>query len=241
VSTSEVGPLWRTYKRDAVPADRDRLVLHYSPLVKYVAGRVRSGLPASVDHADLVSDGIIGLIDAIEKFDADRGLLFQTYGIPRIRGAITDGLRAADWVPRSVREKIRDLNTALEALQRRLGRCPEDREVAVELGVSVQALHKIYDQASYTGVASIEDTEFDVAAPNVSPVFPGGDDNTPAGFMDAVGQLPQRDQIVIALYYWENFTLAEIGQVLQVSESRVCQLHGRATLAMRHQLVAASA
>ena len=241
MSTSEVAHLWRTYKRDAVPADRDRLVLHYSPPVKYVAGRVRSGLPGSVEQADLVSDGTIGLIDAIEKFDAGRGLLFATYGIPRIRGAITDGLRAADWVPRLVREQIRDLNRALEALQLRLGRHPEDREVALELGVSVQALHKIYGQASYTGVTSIEATECDIAAPHASPVFPGGDDNMPVGFMDAVGQLPERDQIVIALYYWENFTLAEIGQVLQVSESRVCQLHGRATLAMRHQLVAASA
>jgi RNA polymerase sigma factor for flagellar operon FliA len=241
VSTSEAGHLWRTYKRDAVPADRDRLVLHYSPLVKYVAGRVRSGLPASVEQADLVSDGTIGLIDAIEKFDAGRGLLFQTYAIPRIRGAITDGLRAADWVPRLVREQIRDLNRALDALQLRLGRYPEDREVAVELGVSLHVLHEIYGQASYTSVTSIEVTEFDVAAHDTLPVIPGGDDDMPAGLMDAVSQLPHRDQIVIALYYWENFTLAEIGQVLQVSESRVCQLHGRATLAMRRQLAASPA
>jgi len=212
-------------------------VLHYAPLVKYVAGRVRSGLPPSTEMSDLVSDGVIGLMDAIDKFDLNRGLQFQTYAVPRIRGAIIDGLRSSDWVPRSVRENIRAINAALAVLEARHGRVPKDREVAAELGVSVRELREMYSRTSYVNVLSIEATgPGDATTPHAVGELPGADDGVPEGFLEALGELPERDQIVVALYYWEHLTLAEIGQVLEVSESRVSQLHSRATLVLRHKL-----
>lgn len=216
---------------------RDRLVLQYAPLVKYVAGRIRSGLPPSVEMSDLVSDGVIGLMDAIDKFDLDRGLQFQTYAVPRIRGSIIDGLRSSDWVPRSVREKVRAINAALAVLESRLGRVPKDREVAAELGVSVRELRQMYSQTSYVSLLSIEANEpGDATTPHAVGELPGADDGVPEGFMAALRELPERDQIVVALYYWERLTLAEIGQVLKVSESRVSQLNSRATLVLRQKL-----
>ncbi|RYJ00270.1 MAG: sigma-70 family RNA polymerase sigma factor, partial [Actinomycetales bacterium] len=139
-----VDALWRRFKADGDRDARDRLVVHYSPLVKFVAGRVRSGLPASVDQNDLVSDGVLGLMDAVDKFEPERGLQFQTYAVTRIRGAIVDGLRGADWVPRSVRERIRDIDAAQTRLEARLGRTPTDEEVAAELELSIDELRKVY-------------------------------------------------------------------------------------------------
>ena len=156
METSEhsVDSLWQRFKETGDKDARDRLVLQYSPLVKYVAGRVRSGLPSSVDQNDLVSDGVIGLMDAIDKFDPGRGLQFQTYAVSRIRGAIVDGLRATDWVPRSVREKIRDIDNAQGRLERRLGRPPKDTEVAAELDITVAELRTMYTQTANTSVVS---------------------------------------------------------------------------------------
>ena len=232
-----VEQLWKSYKATGDKDARDRLVLQYSPLVKYVAGRVRSGLPASVDQADLVSDGVIGLMDAIDKFDLDRGLQFQTYAVPRIRGAIVDGLRASDWVPRSVREKIRDITAAQSRLEAKLGRAPDDSEVAEELGIPVAELRSTYSKISYTNMVSIDEMGFgDDNAPPATNELPHSDDDIPAGFLQAVRELPERDQVVVALYYWEGLTLAEIGQVLEVSESRISQLHSRATMTLRRKL-----
>jgi RNA polymerase sigma factor FliA len=233
-----VEQLWRAFKDHDEKDARDRLVVQYAPLVKFVAGRVRSGLPSFVEQADLVSDGVIGLMDAIDKFDPDRGLQFQTYAVPRIRGAIVDGLRASDWVPRSIREKLRDINAALATLERRLERSPEDHEVAAELGVSVKELQRMHSQTSYTSTVSIEGSEIGDAdmTPQAAAELPGADDGIPAGFLSAVRELPERDQVVIALYYWDRLTLSEIGQVLAVSESRVSQLHSRATMTLRHKL-----
>ena len=211
-------------------------MLQYSPLVKYVAGRVRSGLPSSVDQNDLVSDGVIGLMDAIDKFDPDRGLQFQTYAVSRIRGAIVDGLRASDWVPRSVREKVRDIDAAQVRLEAELGRPPTDREVAAELGLSVKELRKVYSQTAHTSVISFENV-LDEETPRATGGVPGETDDLPPGFLAAVRELAERDQVVVALYYWERLTLAEIGQVLGVTESRVSQLHSRATMSLRRKLL----
>jgi RNA polymerase sigma factor for flagellar operon FliA len=230
--------LWRSYKESGDQEARNRLVLQYSPLVKYVAGRVRSGLPASVDQNDLISDGVIGLMDAIDKFDHERGLQFQTYAVPRIRGAIVDGLRASDWVPRSVREKIRDIDAAQAKLERQLGRAPDDREVARELGVTTEDLRTTYGKIAYTNVASIDEMSFgdDSEPAGGRHTFADGDD-VPDGFLAAVHELPERDRVVVALYYWEGLTLAEIGQALGVTESRISQLHSRATMTLRRKLV----
>lgn len=232
----ELDDLWRRFKDTGDPEARDQLVLRFAPLVKYVVGRLRSGLPANVDSNDLTSDGVLGLLDAVTKFDPERGLQFQTYAVARIRGAIVDGLRSTDWVPRSVREKIRDINAAQATLERRLGRGPEDREVAEELGISVAELQHLYAETSYTNLLSLEAaTTGEDDAVRVDLDLPDAED-LPEGFLRAVRELPERDQIVIALYYWDRLTLAEIGQVLGVTESRVSQLHSRATLTLRRKL-----
>jgi RNA polymerase sigma factor for flagellar operon FliA len=237
LTDNPVDVLWRRFKQDGDREARDRLVVHYSPLVKFVAGRVRSGLPPAVEQADLVSDGVIGLMDAIDKFDPDRGLQFQTYAVTRIRGAMVDGLRATDWVPRSVREKIREIDAAQTKLERSLGRAPTDAEVAAELEMSVAELRRVYTQTAHTSVVSFETVVDDEDAPRATSDLPGADDDIPPGFLAAVRELPERDQVVVALYYWERLTLAEIGQVLGVTESRVSQLHSRATLALRRKLL----
>src|SRR5262245_11234811 len=170
-------------------------------------------------------------MDAIDKFDPARGLQFQTYAVTRIRGAIVDGLRSSDWVPRSVREKIRYVDAAQARLEASLGRTPEDAEVAAELGISVHDLRNIYSQAASASVVSFETVVEDEPPSTVAPPSGLGDgDDLPDGFLAAVRDLPERDQVVVALYYWERLTLAEIGQVLGVTESRVSQLHSRATM-----------
>jgi len=232
-----VEELWLRFRDTRDPAARDQLIVHYSPLVKFVAGRYRAGLPVWVEQDDLISDGVMGLIGAIEKFDPDRGLRFQTYAVPRIRGAIADGLRSSDWVPRSVREKLRDIDAATAALEHRLRRRPDESELAEELEISVWELRDRYSQGSYTTIASLETNGFtDDFAPRTADVL-DTDDPLPPGFLPAIRELPERDQIVMTLYYWERLSLAEIGLVLQVSESRISQLMTRATLELRRRLV----
>jgi RNA polymerase sigma factor FliA len=223
--------MWREYRATASPELRNRLVLQYAPLVKYVAGRVRSGLPQTVDPGDLVSEGIFGLMDAIEKFDLSRGLEFQTYAVPRIKGAMIDSLRAQDWVPRSVRDKIRAIEKAQATLQARLDRAPTEAEVAAELGISAHALRDLYAKVSFTSVTATEDLVIVDDAP--APGEAMEDDAVRALLLRHVRELRERDQVIVALYYYEGFTLAEIGRVLGVTESRVSQLHTRAVLALR--------
>jgi RNA polymerase sigma factor for flagellar operon FliA len=242
--------LWARYKAQGDRASRERLILHYAPLVKYVAGRVGVGLPASVDPADLVSNGMFGLIDAIEKYQPDRAIKFETYAVSRIRGAIIDELRSYDWVPRSVRQKARDVERAYQVLQARLERTPTDDEVADELGITVRALRQIFRQVSYVHVAALDellsiggdksdrvslgDTIPDERAED--PVSAYEVEETKEVLGMAVSGLPEREKIVISLYYYEGMTLAEIGQVLGVTESRACQLHTKAVMQLRAQL-----
>ncbi|WP_139977514.1 FliA/WhiG family RNA polymerase sigma factor [Nocardioides litoris] len=235
---SHVDELWRRYGETRSPEVRNQLVLQYSPLVKYVAGRVRSGLPQTVDSSDLVSEGVIGLMDAIERFEPERGWTFQTYAVPRIRGAIIDSIRAADWVPRSVRSKLREADAAQEALQVRLGRPPTPEEVAAEIGTTVQALRDLRDRASsVTHVEEDEVAALDDLAPAVDAALEDAD--TRRSLLAALATLPERDQVVIALYFFEGLTLGEIGQVLSVTESRVSQLRSRATASLRAGLAEA--
>jgi RNA polymerase sigma factor FliA len=240
VTESSVDELWTRYRAEPTIELRNRLVMQYSPLVKYVAGRLRTRLPDSVDYADLVSDGIIGLMEAIDRFDPARGLTFQTFAVPRIRGAMVDALRALDWVPRSVREKVRQVEQAQRVLEARLGRIPDDPEIAAELGISVPALRDLYAKVSFTSVGTLEDLELadDLSAAATHEIE---DDQAKAALLRVVGELPERDQILIALYYFEGLTLSEIGRVLGVSESRVSQLHSRATMVLRTKLSAIDA
>ncbi|MGQ0465222.1 MAG: FliA/WhiG family RNA polymerase sigma factor [Sporichthyaceae bacterium] len=227
----ETRELWQQYRATGSPALRNRLVMQYAPLVKYVAGRVRSGLPQTVDVADLVSEGVFGLMDAIEKFDLERGLEFQTYAVPRIRGAMIDALRAQDWVPRSVRDKIRAIEKAHQVLQVRLDRMPTEDEVAAELGIKVSELRDLYAKVSFTSVAATDDLV--VVDQSAAPGDALEDEAVRTVLLRHVRQLRERDQIIVALYYYEGFTLAEIGKVLGVTESRVSQLHTRAVLDLR--------
>jgi RNA polymerase sigma factor FliA len=222
-------------------------MLHYAPLVKYVAGRVGTGLPAHVDVADLVQSGIFGLADAIEKFEPERGLKFETYAMQRIRGAILDELRSQDWVPRSVRGRARDVERALERLGNQLQRTPTDAEIAAELQIGLRDLRDLYAQFQLTSVvaldelmvagrgdASLAETLPDETAED--PVARLVDQVNRRQLADAIAQLGSRDRVVVTLYYFENLTLAEIGRVLGVTESRVCQLHTRAVLRLRTKL-----
>lgn len=234
-TTVMIDDVWGHYQATRCPEIRNQLVLRYSPLVKYVAGRVRSGLPASVESADLVSEGIFGLMDAIEKFDPSRGWAFQTYAVPRIRGAIIDSIRAADWVPRSVRTQLRDLDKARTDLHGELDRDPTDEEVAARLQTTTKALRSLTGRPTQVGAACDEElAALSDLGPGLEEAFE--DASTRALLMDAVRDLPERDKVIIALYFFEGLTLAEIGEVLGVSESRVSQLRTRATKALRVRL-----
>ncbi len=244
--------LWRAYGERRDPALRERLVLHYAPLVKYVAGRVGTGLPAHVDAGDLVQSGIFGLVDAIDRFEPERGLKFETYAMQRIRGAILDDLRAQDWVPRSVRSRSREVERALERLEARLLRTASDAEVADELGLSVSDLRDLYTQLQLTSVVALDElVTVGRGGMSLAETLPDDSMPDPGAVMDgvesrrllaqAVSQLVERDRVVVTLYYFENLTLAEIGKVLGVTESRVCQLHTRAVLRLRTKLLDATA
>lgn len=234
--SEDLEQIWREFRATGDPGLRNRLVLQYAPLVKYVAGRLRTRMPDSVDQDDLVSDGVLGLMDAIERFEPARGLSFQTFAVPRIRGSIIDGMRSMDFVPRSVRDKLRLVHRAQVTLEERLGRAPEDTEVAREVGIPVQQLRDLSRQAN-SNHANLDD--FDLADELASAAdhhVEQGDVN--ASLMRVVDQLGERDQVIIALYYFEGLTLAEIGQVLGVTESRVSQVHRRATSTLRDKLLA---
>ncbi|HWA68141.1 MAG TPA: RNA polymerase sigma factor WhiG [Mycobacteriales bacterium] len=242
--------LWRDFKATGDQALRERLILHYSPLVKYVAGRVGVGLPPNIEQADLVSYGIFGLIDAIEKFDISRAIKFETYAISRIKGAIIDELRAIDWIPRSVRYKAREVEKAYAALESRLHRTPTEAEVAGELGIALDELHAIFSQVSFVNVIALDellnvggergdklslvDTLEDTKAEDPVAVFET--EETKYLLARAINTLPEREKIVVTLYYYEGLTLAEIGQVLGVTESRICQMHTKAVLQLRGKL-----
>lgn len=242
--------LWRTYKSTGDTRLREQLILHYSPLVKYVAGRVSVGLPANVEQADFVSSGVFGLIDAIEKFDPERAIKFETYAITRIRGAMIDELRALDWIPRSVRQKARAVERAYATLEASLRRTPSEPEVAAEMGIALEELHAVFSQLSLANVVALEDllhggveggdrlslvdTLEDTGADN--PVEVAEDRELRRLLARAINTLPEREKTVVTLYYYEGLTLAEIGQVLGVTESRVSQIHTKSVLQLRAKL-----
>jgi RNA polymerase sigma factor for flagellar operon FliA len=241
--------LWVEYKKSGERRLRDQLIVLYSPLVKYVAARVAVGLPQHVDGSDLVSYGIIGLIDAIDRFSPDRQVKFETYAIPRIRGAIIDELRAIDWVPRSVRAKARAVEQAYASLEATLLRTPTDAEVAAELEMSEPDLQDILRQISFVGVAALDEvfmvggdrtdrTTLGDTIPDATagPVALFEDKESKEILAQAIMQLGERERTVLSLYYYEGLTLAEIGEILGVTESRVCQIHTKAVLQLRGRL-----
>jgi len=247
-----IGRLWVEYKSARDQTLRDQLLLHYSPLVKYVAGRVAVGLPQNVEHADLVSYGIFGLIDAVEKFDPERGYKFETYAIARIKGAILDELRSIDWVPRSVRAKARALEKAYAKLEGQLHRTPSDDEVASELGLTEDQFQTLLGQLSFVGLVALDEL-LSVSGERgesmtLGDTIPDAGDGPVGAYeveemrqllAESINRMPEREKIVLTLYYYEGLTLAEIGQVLGVTESRVCQIHTKAVLQLRSKITAA--
>jgi RNA polymerase sigma factor for flagellar operon FliA len=246
----ELAQLWAEFKDSGSPSARERLILHYAPLVKYVASRVATGLPASVEQADLVSYGMFGLIDGLEKFEPARGNKFETYAIPRIKGAIIDELRAMDWVPRSVRFKAREIEKAYSDLEAILKRAPTERELAERLGVSLRELHDVINQISFVSVLALDEllsvgtdrgeqvSLLDTLADRgVDPTTGLEGQETRGLLAAAINSLSEREKIVVTLYYFEGLTLAEIGDILGVTESRVCQIHTKAVGQLRLQLV----
>jgi RNA polymerase sigma factor FliA len=247
---AQAAQLWIDYKASGERADRDRLIIVYAPLVKYVASRVAVGLPQNVEQADLVSYGMFGLIDAIEKFDLERGFKFETYAISRIRGAILDELRSIDWVPRSVRAKARALEQAYAKLENELRRTPTEAEIAVELDLTDDQLQTTLSQISFIGLAALDEvmgggergesmTLGDtVADSGEGPVAAFEVTEMKQILAQAVNGMPEREKLVLTLYYYEGLTLAEIGRILGVTESRVCQIHTKAVLQLRSRIQA---
>ncbi|HEY3810458.1 MAG TPA: RNA polymerase sigma factor WhiG [Acidimicrobiales bacterium] len=250
---AEVNQLWDDYKRSGERRLRDHLIVRYSPLVKFVAGRVSAGLPHSIEQADLVSYGMFGLIDAIEKFDTTRSIKFETYAITRIKGAIIDELRSIDWVPRSVRAKARSVEQAYASLEASLGRAPSDAEVASELQISENDLQQIFGQISYVGIVALDEVvsggraDRGEATTLGDTVADSGDGPMAAYEVEemkqilagAINRLGDREKIVLTLYYYESLTLAQIGEVLGVTESRVCQIHTKAVMQLRGRMLLA--
>ncbi len=242
--------LWETFKADGDAGARERLILQYSPLVKYVAGRVSVGLPSSVEHGDLVSYGMFGLIDALEKFDLSKGFKFETYAITRIKGAIIDELRSIDWIPRSVRTKAKKVERALAALEDRLDRTPTEEELAEELEMSVDDLRQVLTQVSLTSIAALDETlpGEDGDRQSLVDTLADRDATDPQDALEdaeirrilaeTINRMSDREKTVIVLYYFEGMTLSQIGEVLGVTESRVCQMHTKAVLGLRTRMTA---
>jgi RNA polymerase sigma factor for flagellar operon FliA len=245
----ELGNHWNAFKGSDSPEAREKLILHYAPLVKYVASRVATGLPASVEQADLVSYGMFGLMDALGKFEPGRGNKFETYAIPRIKGAIIDELRAMDWVPRSIRFKAREIDKANADLEAMLKRQPTEKELAERLGITLRELHDVVSQISFVSVLALDEmvsvgadrgeqvSLIDTLADKGIDPTQGVESQETRGLLAAaINDLSEREKIVVTLYYFEGLTLAEIGEILGVTESRVCQIHTKAVGVLRGQL-----
>ncbi len=248
-SETEIQELWERFKETEDPEAREGLILHYAPLVKFVAGRVRAGLPRNVDSQDLVSYGTFGLIDAIDKFDLERGYKFETYAVNRIKGAILDELRALDWVPRSVRARAREIQRSLSELEHSLQRSATDEELAEHMGIPLEQLKDHLGELSNLGFVALDDllNPGERDSGSIGDLLADPKAHDPSGsfekqetrylLADAINRLPDRDRLVVTLYYYEGLTLAEIGSVLSVTESRVCQIHTKAVMSLRNRMM----
>jgi len=247
---SNVDTLWTEYKQNGSKVAKDKLLAEYAGLVKYIADRVGYSLPRSVDRQDLVSCGIMGLIKAVETFEPAKDIKFETFASHKIRGAILDELRSLDWVPRSVRQKSKTIQKAYSELEEKLGRTPYDDEVCVHLGVNGDEFEKMLadsapatvlsldetfgrddgDSRDMSIIETIEDTNAD------NPLQKLGYDEVKRILKEAIMTLPEKEKLVIALYHFEELTLKEIGVVLDITESRVSQIHSKVMLKLRSKL-----
>lgn len=248
--TGDLNSLWVQYKENSSIEARDELIIHYSHLVKYVAHRLAINLSSVVEVDELISYGIEGLIDAIEKFDLKRNIKFETYAITRIRGSMIDGLRHMDWVPVSVRQKSKEVEKIYSALEAKLGRAATDAEVAEAMGISLDELSHLLREIASTTIISLDDFLVgddsgdkkkriidlleDDKNPNIFEMLELSDIKAVLG--QSISRLPEKEKQVIYFYYYEGLTLKEIGAVLDLSESRISQLHTKAILRLRGSL-----
>ena len=241
--------LWQWYRKTKDPAIREAFIKQYAPLVKYVAGKVAMGMPHNVEFDDLVGFGVFGLIDAIDKYDPEKHVKFKTYAVTRIRGAIFDELRQIDWVPRSVRQKTREIEAAISALEAQLGRTASDQEIAKAMGMDEAEYLKTIQKISGTSILSLNDVWFSgdendkvsigdsIESPSsLNPDVIVEKDEMRRIITEFINELPDKEQKILVLYYYEECTLKEIGQVLEVTESRVSQLHTKAIVHLRSKL-----
>jgi RNA polymerase sigma factor for flagellar operon FliA len=241
--------LWQQYRKTRDPAIREAFINQYAPLVKYVAGKVAIGMPHNVEFDDLVGFGVFGLIDAIDKFDPEKNVKFKTYAVTRIRGAIFDELRQIDWVPRSVRQKTREIEVAISTLEAQLGRMATDQEVAHSLGMDEAEYLKIIQKISGTSIISLNDLWYSgdendkvsigdsIESPSsLNPDVVVVNEEIRRVIVEAINELPDKEKKILVLYYYEDLTLKDIGRVLEVTESRVSQLHTKAILHLRSKL-----
>ncbi|MFP4013671.1 MAG: FliA/WhiG family RNA polymerase sigma factor [Chitinispirillaceae bacterium] len=248
---SSIDSLWREYKETGSKVAKDKLLVEYAHLVKYITQRLAVNLPKSVDRNDLVSAGIMGLIKAVETFEPERGFKFETYAGHKIRGAVLDDLRALDWVPRSIRQKSRDLQKVFVKLENELGRAPYDDEVCEELGISISEYEELLAEVTPSTIVSLEEALPDrnsdskeiriidqVEDPGSSnPLKELGYSEVKSILKESIANLPEKEKLVVALYHYEELTLKEIGVVLDLTESRVSQIHSKAILKLRTKLL----
>lgn len=237
--------LWKQYSETKSLIIREKLIIEYSPLVKFVAGRLSIYFGSHVDYDDLVSFGVFGLIDAIDKFDISKGVKFETYASLRIRGSVIDSIREMDWVPRSLRQKSKDLEKVYFEVENELGHAASDKDIAGKMGITLEELSKLLNEVNVSTMMSLDEFleqnyEIGVDSNNVLK------DGIPESYIeinelketlaDAINKLPEKEKTVVSLYYYEELTLKEISAVMGVSESRVSQLHTKAILRLRGKL-----
>jgi RNA polymerase sigma factor for flagellar operon FliA len=248
---ADLDALWKEFKASGSKLIKDKLLVEYAYLVKYIAGRIAINLPASVDKNDLIGSGIIGLIKAVETFEPERGFKFETYAGHKIRGAILDELRAMDWVPRSVRQKYRELQRTFAKLENELGRMPYDDEVCEEMKISEKEYDDMLSEVTPTTIISLEEAMPDRGSDSkeiklIDTIEDPGSENPLKALSfqelknilkETIAALPEKERLVVALYHYEELTLKEIGVVLNITESRVSQIHSKAILKLRSRLM----
>jgi RNA polymerase sigma factor FliA len=246
---NETEMMWESYSETRSPAVKERLILQYLPIVKYVASRMLMTLPSSVEYNDLVSAGVVGLIGSLDRFDVNQGVKFETFVLPRIKGAILDELRILDWAPRSLRAKARKLDKAIGELEKELGRSVTDVEVADWLEMDYDEYNCIQNEVNSASLLSLDgaisdESEgsscmYDIVENTLveNPLKNIENRELKKVLLDVIDVLPEQEKLVISLYYYEELTLREIGQVMNITESRVSQIHTKAVSNLKYKLV----
>ncbi len=248
---SSIDSLWKEFKETGSDTARDKLLMEYSPMVRYIVDRIALNLPNTVDVDDLYSTGVIGLIKAMDTFEPERGFKFETYAGHKVRGAVLDELRSQDWVPRSIRQKSKDLQKVMMKLRTELGRPPYDQEVCDEMGFTKREYEKYLSEVAPTTILSLEESMPDQGGESKSikvietiedpgcenPLKMLGYEEIKKILKETIADLPEKEKLVIALYHFEELTLKEIGVVLEISESRVSQIHSKAIIKLKSRLL----